>query len=145
MKSSKKIKREEFIRICKLHGLKITPQRMAIYEEVTGSSGHPSAEIIYRKIKRKYPGISFDTVNRTLLTFSDIGLLQIVEGYGEPKRFDANTQDHHHFRCLRCGSIIDVYHKRYDELEIPAEIETHHKVIRKRVVLEGICKQCRER
>ena len=32
----------------------------------------------------EFPNISFDTVNRTLLTFSKVGLVNIVESYRGP-------------------------------------------------------------
>ncbi len=140
--SRKKIHKEEFIITCRANGLRLTPQRIAIYEEVKRSSTHPTAESIYRKIKKKYPNISFDTVNRTLLTFSDIGLLRVVEGYGEARRFDSNTKIHHHFICLKCGDIIDFNHKKYDQLNIPEEFKSNYQVTNKRVILEGICKKC---
>jgi transcriptional regulator len=59
---------ERFYKKAKEHGLKITPQRTAIYRELLKAKDHPSANIIYREIVKKIPDISFDTVNRTLLT-----------------------------------------------------------------------------
>ena len=70
------------------NGLKLTPQRTAIYEELLKAKDHPTADMIYKRIIKKIPNISFDTVNRTLLTFSEIGITNIVEGYGQPKRYD---------------------------------------------------------
>lgn len=140
-----KRKLDEFIKRCKASGLKITPQRIAIYKEVLNSCNHSSAESIYRNIKNTHPNISFDTVNRTLLTFVEMGLIQIVEGSGDVRRFDANVEHHHHFRCTNCGAIIDFYHKKFNHLEIPKEIKEKFLVNTIRVVLEGICSKCRER
>lgn len=133
----------EFVEICRRHGLKITPQRVSIYEAILGSSNHPFAEAIYRSIRDKHPGISFDTVNRTLLTFAEIGLIDIVEASGEARRFDVNTDRHHHVRCLRCGAIEDIYFEGYDDLGIPEEVKERFAVKRVRVVIEGICRNCR--
>jgi len=141
-KSIEKWNLDEFLEKCKTFGLKITPQRIAIYEEVLTSSNHPSAEAIYRNIKEAHPNISLDTVNRTLLTFAEMGFIQIVEGSGDVRRFDPNTKRHHHLRCIRCGAILDFYHHKYDQLEIPKEIEEKFSVNRIRVVLEGICNSC---
>ncbi len=135
---------DEFIKKCKTFGLKITPQRIAIYQEVLNSFNHPSAEAIYKNIRETHPTISFDTVNRTLLTFAEMGLIQIVEGSGSVRRFDPNAEQHHHLRCIRCGEIIDFYHKKYNQLEIPKEIPEKFFVNKIRVVLEGICNSCRE-
>ncbi|RMG68197.1 MAG: transcriptional repressor [Calditrichaeota bacterium] len=125
------------------YNLKITPQRIAIYRELLASSEHPSAVVIHERIRKTYPNVSLDTVNRTLLTFAEIGLVRVVEGRGDPKRFDPNLRPHHHFRCLRCGQIFDFYNEQYDALELPAELQEKFVVTSKRVSLEGICDRCR--
>jgi len=57
---------------CKAAGLKITPQRIEIYRELLLTDEHPSAEMMYEKVRKTLPNISLDTVNRTLLTFNEI-------------------------------------------------------------------------
>jgi len=128
----------------KEYGLKITPQRTAIYLELLKAKDHPSADIIYKRIAKKIPNISFDTVNRTLLTFSKIGIANVVEGYGQAKRYDPDMDIHHHFRCIQCGSIIDFRNKEYDNITVPEEINKQFTVISKKVVLEGLCSKCRK-
>jgi Fur family transcriptional regulator, peroxide stress response regulator len=134
-----------FYQRAKKNGLKITPQRSAIYQELLKAKDHPSADIIYKRIIKKIPNISFDTVNRTLLTFSKIGITNIVEGYGQPKRYDPDMDTHHHFRCIQCNSIIDFHNKNYDNIAVPEEITKQFTVINKKVVLEGFCSKCRKR
>ncbi len=135
---------EIFYRRSKEHGLKITPQRTAIYQELLKAKDHPSADMIYRRIAKKIPNISLDTVNRTLLTFSKIGITNVVEGYGQAKRYDPDMDIHHHFRCIQCGSIIDFHSKEYDNISVPEEINKQFTVISKKVVLEGLCSKCRK-
>ncbi len=130
--------------ISKENGLKITPQRTAIFQELLKAKDHPTADDIYKKIVKKIPNISFDTVNRTLLTFSKIGLIKVVEGYGQAKRYDPNLGIHHHFRCIRCGRIIDFHNEDYDNIAVPAEINKRFTVTSKKVVLEGLCAKCGE-
>ena len=135
---------EPFIKKCKEHGLKITPQRCTIYKTIYGADSHPSAEEVYESIHSEYPNISYDTVNRTLLTFADIGLVDIVKSQNGPRRFDPNTDSHHHIYCVDCGEIIDFSNKEYDNLEIPSEIREKYDIIGKRVVLKGVCKTCKK-
>jgi Fur family peroxide stress response transcriptional regulator len=134
-----------FYRRSKEHGLKITPQRTAIYQELLKAKDHPSADIIYRKIVKKLPNISFDTVNRTLLTFSKIGITNIVEGYGQPKRYDPDLDTHHHFRCTHCNKIIDFHNEDYDNLIVSQELQQQFAVFSKKVVLEGLCDLCKKK
>ena len=139
-----KEKMEVFYRKSKEYGLKVTPQRTAIYQELLKAKDHPSADDIYRKIVKKIPNISFDTVNRTLSTFSKIGITDVVEGYGQPKRYDPDLDIHHHFRCTRCNKIIDFHNEDYDNLIVPHEILKQFTVFQKKVVLEGLCDRCKK-
>jgi len=127
---------------CREYNLKTTPQRTIIYKELYKSKDHPSADTIFRKARKVFPNISFDTVNRTVLTFAKIGLINVVEGYGEPKRFDSDTESHHHLRCIKCNRIIDFHNKYYDRIKIPDEIRNKFTVLRKRVCIEGVCSKC---
>ena len=133
---------QQFIEICHDHELKITPQRVAIYQALIQSSQHPTADMMFRLVRKDFPHISFDTVNRTLLTFADIGVVDVVEVFGGPKRFDPGIEDHHHLHCTACGKIIDFKNDHYTDLEVPASNTEMFKVISKRVVLKGLCDAC---
>ncbi len=131
-----------FVETCRRHQLKVTPQRMAVYQALVQSRQHPTADMMFQEVRREYPNISYDTVNRTLLTFAGIGLVDVVEVFGGPKRFDPDIDDHHHLHCMACGRIIDFDHDNYTRLEVPAEIARRFTVISKRVVLKGLCAAC---
>ncbi len=129
---------------CREANLKITPQRTIIFDALVNDKGHPTADIVFQRVRKKIPNISFDTVSRTLLSFVDMGLLKIVEGYGRPKRFDTDIDSHHHFQCLKCNKIIDFCDTGFDALEIPKEIKSRFTVTGKKVVLEGLCDACKK-
>lgn len=143
--SSRDESNELFRKKCRENNLKITPQRIVIYRELLRSKDHPNAEALHKRIKQILPDISLDTVNRTLLTFSKIGIVQNVEGYGEPRRYDPNTENHHHFRCVDCNSLIDFDYKPYDDIIIPRDIAKRFSVHSKKVLLEGYCDKCRKK
>lgn len=131
-----------FTGLCKKTGLRITPQRIAIYRELIKTDEHPSAEMLHAKVRRVYPHISLDTVNRTLLTLNEIGAAFIVEGSGDAKRFDGDLEKHQHFKCVKCKRVVDFCHEPFDNIAVPAEIEGRFTVLRKSVYLEGICDLC---
>ncbi len=128
-----------FIETCRSRQLKITPQRVAIFRLLIQSKQHPTADLVFRAVQKKFPNISFDTVNRTLLTFTDIGVVDVVETFGGPKRFDPDIENHHHLHCMACGRIIDFDYAGYARLEVPQAIATTFTVISKRVVLKSFC------
>jgi Fur family peroxide stress response transcriptional regulator len=133
---------QEFGEKCKNAGLKMTPQRLAIYRYLLETEEHPSADIVFRNLRQTFPNISLDTVNRTLLTLNRIGAAYVVEGTGDVKRFDANLKDHQHFKCINCKRIIDFHHAPFDNVEIPTSIRDKFTILRKTVYFEGLCKNC---
>lgn len=132
-----------FVGRCREAGLKVTPQRLAIYKELLGTDEHPSAEMLYEKLKPAWPTLSLDTVNRTVLTLSEIGAAFIVEGSGGARRFDAALEHHQHFKCVKCERIVDFHHEPFDEIELPPAVAGKFTVLRKTVYLEGICDLCK--
>jgi Fur family peroxide stress response transcriptional regulator len=133
---------DAYRRLFKEHGLRVTPQRTVLFQELLKAKDHPTADAVYRRVVKRIPNISFDTVNRTLATFAAIGLIKVVEGYGQAKRYDPDTGAHHHFRCVRCGRIIDFHNKGYDDIPVPADLAGRFTVTSKKVVLEGLCGSC---
>jgi len=127
---------------CKANGLSMTPQRLAIYKALIESTDHPSAENIYTLVRASFPDIAIDTVYRTLSTFSDIDIIHVVEGYGEAKRYDPDTEPHHHFRCTHCNKIVDLYDDHIEKPKIPNSLRKKYNVSNVKVILEGACDGC---
>jgi len=143
MKTIRKSGRHDILRVTlRANGLRVTPQREVIYDELARSGDHPSAEQLHAEVRRRLPNVSLDTVNRTLMTFSRIGLADVVVGHGGPRRYDPEMSTHHHIHCVICGGIHDFCNSEFDALEIPADIRRRFKVLSKRVVVSGICPQC---
>ena len=68
---------KDFIPILKAHGLKVTFQRLAIYQALILTNGeHPSVDFIYQHTKKSFPMISLGTVYKTLDKFCEVGLIQ---------------------------------------------------------------------
>jgi Fur family peroxide stress response transcriptional regulator len=122
-------------------GVKLTHQRMVIYQEVTKSKNHPDAESICKSVRRKLPMVSLDTVYRTLWLFQDLGLITVLAAR-DRVRFDGNTRPHHHFVCKKCGQMRDFYSEEYDRLQIPRSVKNMGDVESAQVEVRGICVQC---
>jgi len=133
---------EAFQERCKQKGLRVTPQRLEVYKALVSMDTHPTAEDVYVKVREHLSNISFDTVNRTLMTLADMGAAFVVEGTGQPRRFDGGLEDHQHFRCVRCGKIVDFHHAAFDHIVTPPELDPEFRVLRKTVYFEGLCSAC---
>ena len=136
-----KEKIEEFKRKARMSGLKVTPQRVAVYREIISRNDHPSAEELYESLKDKIDGISLTTVYRTLASLEKAGLVMRVPTLRDKVHYDARVEPHSHFVCLNCGRIYDT--------EIVPEVNTNKlekegfKVLNCTVLCYGICNRCK--
>jgi Fur family peroxide stress response transcriptional regulator len=97
-------------------GLKVTPQRLAIYETVLKSDDHPSAEKIIDCIKTSHPNISIATVYKVLDTLVENKLLIKVKNEKGTMRYDAVISPHHHLYCTDSDRIEDFEDEYLDKI-----------------------------
>ena len=91
-------------------GLRCTPQRLAVYDQLSRELRHPSAEDVFHAVRLTIPKISLATVYKALEALVEIGAatrLTAADGTGSA-RYDARSEEHYHFRCLRTGSVYDL-------------------------------------
>lgn len=122
-------------------GLKLTPQRLAIFECLDGNREHPSADDIYRQVKEKFPTMSFATVYNTLEVLRERGGLLELTIDPDRKRYDPNTEHHHHLICLKCKKVVDV-HADYD-VDVPGGQRDGFKIMGNHVEFYGTCSNCK--
>ncbi len=87
---------------------RMTSQRRLILEVLKGSKTHPSADGVYREVRKKLPRISLGTVYRNLEIMANQGRVAMISTPKGQRRFDYDTAAHPHFYCVRCGRIEDV-------------------------------------
>ena len=133
---------ERFKAAAKEAGLKLTHQRLQIFQAVASSLEHPSAEAVHRAVQATTPTVSLDTVYRTLWLLTDLGLLTTLGPRQDSVRFDANVENHHHYVCTRCGLIRDFKSDDLEPLKIPDEVNDFGRVVSAHVEVRGICDLC---
>ena len=65
-------------------------------------------------------------------------------GRNKTKRPAADINHHHHFKCIKCNSIIDIYNDFFDDTDVPEEIQKQFTVLSKRTIFEGVCNKCKK-
>lgn len=99
--------RTEIIEQLKSKNLKVTPQRLAIFESIIKLRNHPTAENIIEDIKKNHPNISVGTVYKVLDSLVENNLLKKVKNEKDVMRYDAIMQQHHHLYCKETERIED--------------------------------------
>lgn len=126
----------------KSKGLKLTPQRLAILKYLDGNKKHPTAEDIYKEIRKKYPTMSFATVYNTIQALTKIGELSEVTINPARKHFDPEMTQHHHIICTKCKKIGDIYMDYSHSLNLPSTITEEYAVSGNHIDFYGVCKAC---
>ena len=121
-----------------------TIQRSLVLEEVKALRCHATSDEIYDMIVKKYPNISRGTVYRNLKVLSDNGEIRKVEMPSGADRFEHQSHEHYHARCVQCGRVFDV------EMEFIADLEknikdTHGFAFTSHdIIFKGICLECKK-
>ncbi len=134
----------KFMEACRERGVKITHQRLEIYRELASTGEHPDALVLHRRIRKRMPTVSLDTVYRNLRMLESHGIISIVGMSHERLRFDANMEPHHHFNCAACSRIIDFQSEQAGATKWPAEAEACGKPLSVRFEVRGLCKNCHQ-
>ncbi|MCB0643751.1 MAG: transcriptional repressor [Phaeodactylibacter sp.] len=99
-------------------GLRVTPQRIAIFGAIIKLNNHPTAENIIDYIKKNHPNISVGTVYKVLDSFVENNLLKKVKTESGIMRYDPLHANHHHLYCEETNRIEDYEDEQLDELII---------------------------
>jgi Fur family peroxide stress response transcriptional regulator len=85
-----------------------TRQLDATLAALLASDAHPTAEDVFRIVRRRMRTIGLATVYRNLQKLAAQGRARIVFVPDRPTRFDGRTDRHDHFVCRCCGRVLDV-------------------------------------
>lgn len=125
-------------------GLRLTPQREAIYCYLRSTVSHPRAEDVYSSVRSEHPSLSLATVYNTLNLLVNQGLA-IRLAYGESTaRYDANVSDHAHVVCEHCGSVADVHPASGADIQAAVAAASGYRIRSHRLMFYGVCGPCQE-
>jgi len=122
-----------------------TRQRTIILEILRKTRSHPSAEWVYRKVRKAIPNVSLGTVYRNLKFLLEQGEIIEIPWDGEVSRYDARTGMHDHVVCVACGRIVDVEAAVPEGLEAEVAHATGFEITGRHVGFRGRCADCRRK
>ncbi len=127
--------------------MRYSKQRELVRKAVRNNGCHPTADQIYKMVKKGSPSISLGTVYRNLNQLVEAGELLRVPVYGSRDCFDHNTHEHLHFRCEVCGTCVDLPEE--DSRQIMRVLartgrRTGMEIHSSALLLQGVCSACKE-
>ena len=128
----------------KKEGLKYTPQRTAVLEEIIKDKGHRESEEIYLALKKRGEHISRATVYRTMDILVNNGFARKMNLGDGRARYESkvNSPHHDHLVCMDCGLIIEFMDQKIEDLQDEIAIQYEFQLKRHIHQLFGLCKKC---
>ena len=125
-------------------GLKYTPQRVAVLEEIITDEGHRDCEDIYLALKQKGGRVSRATVYRTMDILVKNGFARKMELGDGRSRYESKVDSphHDHLICTSCGEIVEFINQEIEDLQNNIAEHFHFKLQQHIHQLFGICKKC---
>lgn len=94
--------------ILRSYGIRATDERVQILTYLYSSPGHHTAESVFENLSSSGIALSRATVFATLNIFVQSGVIASTRIGESNSYFESNITPHAHFRCVRCGKIVDM-------------------------------------
>lgn len=138
---------EQFRQYLKSGGLRLTSERLVIFEQVFSYEGHFQAEDLLVHMREKGYSASRATIYRTLPLLVKSGLLTEIIDAQKNSYYEhvhaLQEQQHAHLICLRCNKIIEFTNPEVDKLQ-KAVCDLHKfEPMKFRNEILGYCGECR--
>src|SRR5882757_9233259 len=116
-------------------GLRVTPQRQAIFRLLEGDVSHPTVESLFDRARADMPTISLKTVYQTVHDLEALGVVHVLDLGTGSVRVDPNVESaHHHLVCTSCGRVRDLP-VEFDGLTVPLRFRRDFTVAEVEVIV----------
>ena len=128
----------------RLHGVRMTRQRVIILQALCELEGHGSAEEVYNRATLHRRDVDLSTVYRTLELLRDLRILSQTDLGRGCAEFEIMTgRPHHHLVCRGCGQVIDLDHGYLSNAAQSIRQEFEFEPIFDHFAIFGWCRECR--
>lgn len=116
--------------------------RDVVLETVRSTFEHPTAEWIFKTARKRLPRVGLGTVYRNLKALVEAGLIREVRSADEAVRYDGNTGEHYHIRCISCSRVSDLPVSVDRAIEQRAQAATNYAIVGHEIEVHGVCPNC---
>jgi Fur family ferric uptake transcriptional regulator len=136
--------KQRFTRYLSRSGLKFSAGRKALFEEAMKAHGHFAAEELVKQCRHNQRQVSRATIYRGLRELVEAGIIRVT-AFGEKHKHYEHVYDeklHHHARCIRCGSIIEIICFHEEHQYLPLLKKHDFNILGHELHFYGICRYC---
>src|SRR5574344_2969039 len=129
-----------YANLLKEYDLKVTPQRVAIVDELY-MNGHMNIDELYKKLLDRFPSVSLATIYKNVNSMLEKMFLAEVKIPNAKSVYELIKTEHAHLVCKECGFIEDIMLNSSDIVEQVSKLAPF-KVDSTNIVLGGVCNKC---
>lgn len=118
----------------------MTKYEKQIYEIITASRDHLTAEQVLAALREIFPNVSQATVYNNLKKLCAEGLIRRLSVEGTPDRYDRISR-HDHLICEKCGRLADVC---FEDLTASLRAQLGSEILSYDLRVSYICPDCRK-
>jgi Fur family ferric uptake transcriptional regulator len=122
-----------------------TKQRQLIYDEISGKTGHYTAEDIRNNLSKKSIHTSLSTIYRTLQLLEEKSIVRRVPLGKDTAVYEScegTEHGHHHMHCTSCKETLEIHVDMLDDIEHLIKSKYNFTVTGHTVLFQGLCKNC---
>ncbi len=126
-------------------GHRLTPQREMVLQAVE-RLGHATADDVQRALADQAPTLNLSTIYRSLSLLEDLGVIQHVDLADRSTVYHSRALPAHvHLACRRCGEVTDAQPDDFGVLALTLARTYGFDADLDRLVVNGTCRDCRQR
>ncbi len=146
-KNKKSSELEIFRNFLKRQGMRYTPERETIIKEIISTQEHFDVDSLYISIRQKGLRVSKASIYRLIPLLIKADLIEEVFFENGQMHYEhVFGHEHHcHLRCQTCRKIEEFSDNRIAQIEKDLGKRFDYKIIRHKLEVIGICKECREK
>jgi Fe2+ or Zn2+ uptake regulation protein len=120
----------------------MTNQRRKILDYLRSVKTHPTAEMVYKDLKKELPSMTLATVYRNLNHLAEQGEILKFE-VNCVSHFDGDLSFHQHCICCKCGKVKDLFEKKITNNTLKSLRITDFEPKSLNIIIYGTCKKCK--
>ena len=130
----------DYTQLLKEHNLKVTPQRVAIVDELY-LKGHINIDDLFLSLKSKFPSISLATIYKNINSMLEKLFVCEVKVPHQKSVYELTKELHSHVVCSNCNAIEDIT-LNTSLIFSEACKKSEYTLDNIEVVFTGLCKKC---
>jgi Fur family transcriptional regulator, peroxide stress response regulator len=122
--------------------IRTSNQRHLIYDFLTSTLTHPTADQVFQAVRKKLPRISIGTVYRNLDILEKQGSIEGLNYSKEHVRYHIAEDSHYHFVCTKCDKVENIVLEEL--IDLNQQVAKRHELNIKKhsLYFYGLCSDC---